>query len=323
MNRRTRRCIFICSLFLVYSYLSRQAPTKTFFAPAFVESVENRNFTSTELSSVRSIHDESGFVFVMFVDEDFLKMTLSWLCHAPTSVTLKTIFFVSSREVRKSLELFGAKHFKSLNSRLHRGKRKAKQYGQKTYYQLINDRARLVGQLLHHHLKVWIIESDSTWFADPTEVLVQFQDQDVIAGKDGEGKDEFPEAGFVFLNSTLRTRNLWDNMVIWQQRVIDEMEQDDVGDAGNEMLQLPEMLRQANCSWSYFPASNFVSGKWYLSWHIRSMSSPIVIQNNWIIGTKDKIRRAQQWGHWYLHPRGDTCLMTRESMPHQSIYLRR
>lgn len=272
-------------------------------------------FNDSEIMTATHIHHESGFVFIMFVDEAFLKMTLSWICHAPNSVLAKTLFIVSSPDVQTSLKQFGAQHFKIISMQSSKGRKKKSKikYGQKAYYEVINLRARLVSQLLHRQLSVWIIESDSTWLADPTSVLERFQNQDIVAGKDGEDQDEFPEAGFVFLNSTSRTRKLWDGMVTWQRNAIDSMTRENAGDAGNEMLQLPEMLMQTNCTWSYFPASHFVSGKWYVSEKIRSSSSPIVIQNNWIVGTKHKIHRAQRWGHWYLHPSGHSCLLYRGS----------
>lgn len=258
------------------------------------------------------IHHESGFLFIMFVDDAFLKMTLSWVCHVPNSVLAKTLFMVSSTEVQTKLKQFGAQYFKITSSTSSKDGSKI-QYGQKAYYEVVNARARLVSQLLHRQLSVWIIESDSTWFADPARVLERFQNQDLVAGKDGEDQDEFPEAGFVFLNSTSRTRKLWDGMVTWQRRAIDSMTEENAGDAGNEMLQLPEMLKQTKCTWSYFPESQFVSGKWYVNEKIRSSSSPVVIQNNWIVGTQHKIHRAKLWGHWYLHPGGRSCLLYRSS----------
>ncbi|VDI71103.1 Hypothetical predicted protein [Mytilus galloprovincialis] len=54
------------------------------------------------------------------------------------------------------------------------------------------------------------------------------------------------------------------------------------------------------------PFSEFPDGKWFtasesqrISWH------PYVIHNNWIIGREEKMKRAKQWGHWFIKDNGE------------------
>jgi len=254
--------------------------------------------SSSDLRLAWETQKEYGLIFLMYVDTGFISMTRNWLCHTPTNVIKHTHFIVSDSQVRTALKSFGARNFvvlRQLRSSL------GSQYGQKTYYETIALRGRVVNQLLHHGIRIWIVESDSIWFGDPSPVLHRFHNQDVIAGQDGDGLlDRYPEGGFLFLNSTVKARALSDALLSWQIEVLRYMHESEVGDAGNEMLQLPRLLAQLNCSWSFFPESLFVSGRWYSSETLRSQTTPLVIQNNWLVGVQPKVERAKLWGHWHL-----------------------
>lgn len=323
ITRRRRRnllvrfsILFVALCFLQFMYTAFILVSKGRYNPRDVDGaalvrqthdVTLRYIDSHDIVTLHSLHAQFGFIFVMFVDNAFLEMTLNWLCHAPTNVIQKTAFFTPSGSQTNSLVELGAIHVFSIGN-ASRKSASAASYGQKYYYELINERGKAIQELLRANLNVWLIESDSTWFADPSFVLRQYENFDIILGQDGALHEEIPEAGFIFLNNTRRTRLLWRMTIEWQARQLNTLVDGEVGDLGNEMLQLPNLLKDTECKWTFFPVKHFVSGKWYLDWELRSNSDPIVIQNNWLIGVEKKISRAKSWGHWYLQPEdGKSC----------------
>ena len=265
----------------------------------------NHTIAGHALSVARDIQRMYGFVFVMYVDAAFLPMTRSWLCHTDTQVIEQTLFVTSTLLVSEGLNSSGARHVYSLG---HFEQQTGSAYGQKIYYETVFKRAHFILELLRDGITLWIIESDSVWFGDPSPVLRNFRGQDVIAGQDGDLNDRIPEGGFLFLNSTSHTIVLWESLVNWQSKILGNSREAEIGDLGNEMLQLPHLLKSSNCTWSFFPVDSFVSGKWYSSSAMRKQSTPLVIQNNWIVGLESKVKRAQSWGHWYLSPNGERCI---------------
>ncbi|EKX32903.1 hypothetical protein GUITHDRAFT_120890 [Guillardia theta CCMP2712] len=61
-----------------------------------------------------------------------------------------------------------------------------------------------------------------------------------------------------------------------------------------------------------FPRCMFVNGQWYDGGVVNNFKGkraecegsggvlPLMIQNNWIVGIENKVRRAKRWGHWFV-----------------------
>ncbi len=77
---------------------------------------------------------------------------------------------------------------------------------------------------------------------------------------------------------------------------------------------LPSMLRKGELKVLDLDQCLYASGLWYIdrSAHVNRCGSkaPSVLNNNWIIGNKEKIQRANQNNHWFLKgsPPDATCL---------------
>ena len=56
--------------------------------------------------------------------------------------------------------------------------------------------------------------------------------------------------------------------------------------------------------WAYLDQRAFAAGMWYQDKRVSAKTprrkQPVVILNNWITGNEAKMKRAKQWGHWYL-----------------------
>lgn len=152
-------------------------------------------------------------------------------------------------------------------------------------------------------MNVWLIESDATWFGDPSILLPTYTNYDVIAGQDGLLEQNYAEGGFLFLNSTHGTVRLWQKIRKHQETELSRstwlrFASNRETEHGNEMFLLRKFLHDVR--WTFFDKRRFVSGLWYTDDRFRTNTKPLVIQNNWIRGNAEKIRRAQQWGHWFL-----------------------
>ena len=101
------------------------------------------------------------FVYVQFLNEAFVPMTLNWLCHTDAKVVLKTLFIATDEAAERALRKV-VKHVVFLpfaSGELS--------YGQRTYYDYMLFRTRTLSALLQSDVSVWLIESDATWFGNP------------------------------------------------------------------------------------------------------------------------------------------------------------
>ena len=77
------------------------------------------------------------------------------------------------------------------------------------------------------------------------------------------------------------------------------------------------------------PKSKYVSGRWYdggvrqdsaeVRAYVRQHGVPYVINNNWIIGNENKIKRAKRWGHWFLQDFNNSELSHGRTCPNSNI----
>lgn len=294
---RNSGCVLFLSTLLFTAYWSDQnSPNLNVISPAV--SRERLDIPPKVLRVVDSIQHAFNFVYLQLVNEAYTEMTLSWTCNVMgiDGVLDRTIFIATDVP---TLNILSSRSVKVVLFERQQGRDLS--YGQSAYFEFMLFRAKIVEQLLLRGVNVWLVESDAVWFADPAPYLTSLRDKDVVAGQDGKLTDEIPEAGFIFLNSTKRTQRMWSALRQQHERTLRlyaDSDRQTLGDEGSEMLMLPQHLRSV--AWTFFPKDRFVSGKWYLDRNMRENSFPVVIQNNWIVGNAEKIRRAQDWGHWFL-----------------------
>lgn len=255
------------------------------------------------IEDIRLINSASGFVYLQLVNKAYTNMTLSWICNVERfSVLDKTVFIATDLVSFQTLSKWAPHVFLR-----ERDQSPDLSYGQAAYYEMISFRSKIVEELLHSEVSVWLVESDSVWLADPLPHLQSVHGMDVVAGQDGTFSDEIPEAGFIFLNATFRTKRLWSDLRQQHDQALAQMsEAADLGDAGSEMLMLPGHLGKVR--WTFFPKINFVSGLWYTNEDMKALAKPVVIQNNWIVGNKAKTERAKKFGHWFLTESTTACV---------------
>ena len=250
--------------------------------------------STDSLEVLKAVQAEHGFAFLQVINAAYLSMALNWICHVSEEVLTKTVFLATDATAASALR---RKKVRFVAERFDSGELL---YGTRKYYSYMLWRTRIVESLLLKGVNVWIIESDATWFGDPSAQLERYTNYDVIAGQDGLLEQNNAEAGFLFLNSTPGTIKLWQKIRHRQETQLSTRwySFQANSDAGNEMLLLQKYLSDVH--WTFFDRHRFVSGLWYMNATFRANTAPVVIQNNWIRGNAAKILRAQRWSHWFL-----------------------
>jgi hypothetical protein len=252
------------------------------------------------LALARKLQNENGFLYLQILNKAYIPIAINWICGTPRRSVEKCMFIAT--DVFTALAL--AKHKVSFAYISYSSS--ALTYGEHNYYRYMYFRTQIVSELLHKGINVWIIESDSTWLGDPLPYLRNFSDFDVIAGQDGDLSHRNAEGGFLYLNATYSTKDMWGKLRETQLLQLNCRQFDDsrcqnlsaTPDLGNEMFLLQQSLHEVK--WDFFPLDKFVSGLWYEDTYFRKHTQPVVIQNNWIKGNYNKTIRARKWNHWYL-----------------------
>ena len=255
------------------------------------------------IDEVQLIHSVFGFVYLQLVNEAYTNITLSWACNVKRFHVLEKTVFIATDMV--SYQALSAHVPHAIL--LERKRSLDLSYGQAAYFEFMSFRSKIIEELLYRGINIWLVESDAVWFADPLPYLRDFHDMDVIAGQDGALSDSIPEGGFIFLNATTKTKVMWSDLRRQHERALEDLSgTDNIGDAGSEMLMLPDHLKKVR--WAFFPKHRFVSGLWYTNNDMQASSKPVIIQNNWIIGNREKIDRAKAHGHWFLDGSSMACV---------------
>ncbi|XP_006823244.1 UDP-galactose:fucoside alpha-3-galactosyltransferase-like [Saccoglossus kowalevskii] len=147
-------------------------------------------------------------------------------------------------------------------------------------------------------------ESDAVWFGNPLRFfrkLIHPSDMHVNVANYAKG-DGFC-ACFLFLNATRATQRVWNTLTMRLGNRMSTFEDglENIGGKGSEQVMLSNIaIREDPIELNYLSKDRFVSGQWYNNVEMQHNLTPVVLQNNYVIGNTNKIRRAKKWGHWFL-----------------------
>ena len=258
--------------------------------------------TKDFLSKASEIQKENGFVMIQLLNEGYAEMTKSWICnvHEFEGVLKSTLFVTTDTASFHQLREFHA----GLNIvEISYNTPKEMSYGQYAYYNYMLFRTNLILLLLQNKITVWLTESDATWLSDPTDIILKTKG-DYVTMSDFAPPGKMLQGGFQFLRPTPATISVWQKLrqkmqLKMQNTAIDSQ----MGDSGSEQLMLNNLISiEPNLKLEWLDYSLFAPGQYYSNQQY--YKNPMVILNNWIVGNHAKIKRAQQWGHWYLSKDG-------------------
>ncbi|XP_077868708.1 uncharacterized protein LOC144359421 [Saccoglossus kowalevskii] len=251
----------------------------------------------TLLGICRNILRKHKSVIIQCLTAGFLEMTKNWICNVECLGILSNVLFITTDlEVYKELLHFNSKiniihiEYTTLKS-IH--------FGQAGYWKYMVFRVGIIRFLLRNEINVFITESDAVWLQNPMPLIENDGKFDIIAQVDN-AKRNFICGGFLYLNCTGVTRQVWGQVFQGMENAVMDWDDSEIKDNQamyNDQRKLNKAIKRLPVRVRRLPIKRFSN---YDNWDPDKPSQPFVIQNNWIIGNENKIARAKRFDHWFL-----------------------
>lgn len=275
-----------------------------------------------ELWQLATQHD--GAVSFTLVNEVFLPTARSWLCNVDVANMRPRALVWGATDAKTARQLSQVEHSTTiLLEGVKGGKDTGHQFGNPGYWRLMLERTQLIGEILERGVSVFAFETDAIWLQDPQPWIEQLvrQQADIV----GTINTRMEVSGnFFFLRATLATRRMWAEIVRRFERAyaagrFERKKADSWTYIENDQSLLTKLVLRNETWKSQYPLSfltldmeKFVDGRWYKMeegfYESERARSPVVINNNFVIGVKEKTERAKKWGHWFWDEHDERCL---------------
>lgn len=255
------------------------------------------------------------FIYLLFFNRGYMPLVKSFVCNLRAvnpRILQQTVFVATDAGSKRKLHSFDP----DLHVYVHDFRiTKSVKFGTFDYYMVTLKRLEVQNLLIQSGLSVMVIEADAVWFADNITEIMQEKllNADIISADDLSDQDESKKlisAGFLLCKSTPQVRALFGKYYVKYENALSKY-------AGAEgEIELPgeqwfmtDMLHASNITLKWLDSCRFAPGRWYLEeqYRHRCLQRPLVLQNNYIKGNSNKIKRAKAWGHWFLTFYG-TCM---------------
>ena len=268
---------------------------------------------SSVMAAAKAISEKNGFVYLLFFDKGYLDITKSWVCNVRSmaGVLDSTLLVATDSESAESMRSILKDRTLHVFEQTYQVTGKVA-YGTYAYFRLTVERLRLQHEMIQAGVNVMIIESDAVWVngAEATSQIVreELKENDMVAYNDCAPNARCIAAGFLAIKSTPATRAFFSAYYTSYAAYMDKFKgKTQIGDHGEQLQMTTRLSKDKSIKVQWLDTAKFCSGKWYIGaphkWHVPAMhkrASCLVIQNNWIIGNPAKIKRAKEFGHWYL-----------------------
>lgn len=271
---------------------------------------------STLLRAAKAMTKSNGFVYLMFLNANFLEMTKSWICNVEivdSDVLPFTIFVTSDTSTLRELWDFrpGLRAF-TISTR-----QEEVLFGTYQYYNLVLQRILLQNFLIESHISIQIVEPDHVWLQPLSGTLREaFSHHEVVAGDEAAftGQSD-PKlcGGFYGINATLKMRDFFDRYTDEYAHYVDGFRKYE-GRTGriprfvDDQVLLTQRLIERSISIHWLSSCQYANGLWYNSRQFKSACpNPSLVHNNFIIGSVGKAGRALHNNHWFLQANG-SCI---------------
>lgn len=325
-----------CAEYKLYTAYPTSQSLASFAAnPASTSTVQRFAFDGDLVSRKDIISDENlerivslgqkqgGSVSMTIVNDAFLETAHSWICNVDVAgirppgvvwITTDDIAYNSLKEVNDSYAI--------RMSEFQGGQSKTgTSYGSPGYWLLMLERTQLILSILERGIGVFAFETDQIWLRDPVPFvhrLVNSGDEVDVVGT----LDTRHEIGgnFLYLNPTLATRRLWREVCkrfasAYKAKKMERhtaeykryMENDQ--SILTKLVLLDEGFKSRNgVVFRALDTELFVDGRWYPRakkfYTSEKSKSPILINNNFVIGIGKKKDRAKANKHWFVTEKG-------------------
>lgn len=262
-------------------------------------------------------YNHNGMVSLTVVNEAFLETAQSWICNVDTAgirppgivwITTDDVAYEALRKVRGSY---------AVRMSEMKGGSTGTSYGTPGYWLMMLERTFLIRDLVDRGVAVFAFETDQVWMRDPVAFvnrLVHNGDEVDMVGT----LDTRHEIGgnFLFLQPTLATRRVWHEvcrrflkayrahrMSRRSARSRKYLENDQ--SSLTKLVLFDEAFKSRNpVVFRALDTELFVDGRWYDGkrqfYRSAKSRSPIMINNNFLVGIDNKKKRLLEHGHWFV-----------------------
>lgn len=277
------------------------------------------------LREAKLIQEQQGLVGVCVVNAGFVNLTKSWLCNVKEFGSHKyTLMIATDRQAFDELDRFRRLRKMQFALALHeiddRALTTSLSITQVAYWKWLVFRVELLKTLISNSIDVLLFETDAVWFKCAFDewrkerISSKSVAVDIFGVADGSSARQMG-FGFLRIRSNQRTKALWTTLDSRFRDAVSKLHTDkDAARVQSEQAILNELLKNSESttknavSYSMLPRSEYVDGSFY-SDDIRrnSCPTPVLINNNFIVGVEAKVERARKWNHYFLD-RNSLCI---------------
>lgn len=257
----------------------------------------------------------------------FLPFAYSWWCNIQLGGFMppgRIIWVTNDKLAEEGLQILQPSKvvfFKSLSG----AEGKGADYKMAGYWSFMLSRTLLVRELLTRGIQVFLFDLDQVWLHNPwtfISPLLEHREWDLV-GTRGYSKSEHGgevQGNFLFLNPTKPTIALWHEVSdrfsaayakccanVTPDTYVGGIEQDQF--LLSHLVAFTSYKRIHKLKFIELDRHRFLDGKWYSDpLGNPKEQDPISIQNNWIVGSDNKIARAVKFRHWFWDNVTSECL---------------
>ncbi|XP_076434844.1 uncharacterized protein LOC143274802 [Babylonia areolata] len=269
--------------------------------------------TSALLEVAKEMHRQHGVVLFTMINDAFLDFAASWCCNTASfdHVHRHVLFLTTDLRTGQRLQsLWPEVTVAVVSSPQFLG---AMAYSRAGYVRLMVERTRFLLRLLESGVQLLLFEVDMVWLRNPLPLVLARQSEGDIVGT--RVSDRSKTCGcFLLLNPTPTTVKFWQELTRMMDKLYDKIKtyqkHAEVSEGENDQEFLSNLARKnfAGVKIVHLPAETFPDGKWYtLPEKQRQKSRPVLIHNNWIIGTEAKRQRAKHFRQWFWDESEGKC----------------
>lgn len=283
---------------------------------------QSRSYNLYEKMFVRKakeISQGNKTVLLCVVNDAYLRIAYNWLCNTKymgvhDSVLLITTDPSSQNKLKKdwpSLNIVNVDFDIPQDNQF---------YSHVGYLKIMILRTKIIVSVLTAGIDIMLLEFDFIWFRNPVPHLKSLSKYDMVLQPVSNAVGKLVCGGFMFIFTRQKSIQVFKEL----ERKMTELEEElqnktnsksiSMRDNDQEYLSSLVNKRYAGVSVFYLSNEQFADGRWYrLGEEERKATQPLVVHNNFVIGNKNKIKRARQWNHWFVRNDGscDTDLVNK------------
>lgn len=282
----------------------------------------NRHGLESLLSYVRT--GSSGTIFLSVINRNFISFARSWMCNMELlNIRVKTVVWVATDVVAyDAMKVIpGVQAFLLQGMSGAENEKRGSKYGTPGYWDLMLSRAKLVRELLDRGVSVLLFDADQVWLQSPMyDVSRAVLDPEVDVVGTVVSMEEVG-GNFVFLRATNRTRVMYSALCDmfeedYLKNGMDKKDSSSKMKIRNDQTILSSFVHKNDkwkklyrCKFHALDRDLFLDGRWYKGAYRSKPRThyPVIINNNYIEGNDEKIKRARKFGHWFLSADNQTC----------------